>query len=71
MTMTATPLTGRDVAAERTRHNVSQKDVADHLGIAATHLSVVETGQIEATQEWLTRCIETVRSIAASRKTAA
>lgn len=60
-------LTGRDIAAECARHQVTHRDLADALSIHPSQLSPIVTGSVEASQDYLQRCIDKVREIARSR----
>lgn len=57
-------LTGRDIAAERTRHSISQATLAEAAGLTRPQLSNIETGAIRANQDQLQELLDAIIKIA-------
>ena len=62
---TEKPLTGADVVAERSRHRITQSELAKELGWYTQVLPPVEDGRVELSQEEYRRILAAIENLAA------
>ena len=59
------PLTGADVVAERSRHRITQAELAQELGWYTQVLPPIENGTVELSQEEYRRILAAIDRMAA------